>query len=819
MSSTPEFEAWVDQARQKTVVQAYEMLGGLPLTKTSEGYEGPCPVCGGKDRFSIATKKNVFNCRQCSEGGNVIDLVKFAQGVDFIDAVKFITGEAPPDARRGYDGPMPDDTSMRERRAEERARRDDEEKARLKKQAESTASAKELFDRAKPFKASLADKYLRSRSIALTDDQAFDLRFMPLLEYKGLADNDAKEETTLGSFPAMLAAIRGQDGTFMGVHRTYLDPKGNGKLRPPGSSRNIAKKVWGVQKGGHIRLGAIVPNMVIGEGIESTAGWYGLGIGSDDLGMMVGVNLGNLAGASTEMLPHPKLGSDKRLKIPNGVPDPASPSLVFPKGIESVIFLGDGDSDFHATRAKILTGARKAEAAGIKPLVHFAPNGDDFNDVLRRNEAGKLGPILPLAEYAKEVEPLLYPQKVFKSRYGMLPWSDLDKPGPEQEWLVDSLLTARDKSIIAGPSMSGKSFFALSVGMAIARGVPVFDFDVQQGLVIYQAGEGALGVKKRLRAYRKHFQVSTDDNIPFVLLQSRVDLFAEEGDTAPLIEEITAIRGMYDAPLRIIFIDTLATAQGVADENSGKDMARVLDNIDKIRVATGVHVCLVHHLNADGTKLRGHTSVTANVDQVLAVSCDKETKVRTVRTSKMKDGDDTTTFNFELMQIILGKDVKGKEITSCVALPSGEKEALRALDGVRTFMANDNEKKFMKALFGALRDHGTPTPAHIRDRIPSSTTTVVEYEQVKELYCRLDLRDEDASEPEKARARRKAALKRALDKLQSNGILGVDNPFVWFTGRPVSGVPESWPRKPPQKRVTSGPILALGELEDDDIPF
>jgi phage/plasmid primase-like uncharacterized protein len=43
--------------------------------KGAERY-GPCPVCGGRDRFSINTRKQVFNCRGCGKGGDVLDLVQ-----------------------------------------------------------------------------------------------------------------------------------------------------------------------------------------------------------------------------------------------------------------------------------------------------------------------------------------------------------------------------------------------------------------------------------------------------------------------------------------------------------------------------------------------------------------------------------------------------------------------------------------------------------------------------------------------------------------------------------------------------------------------
>jgi DNA primase len=48
---------------------------GITLKRTSEGFAGPCPRCGGTDRFSVSTRKQVFNCRGCRGKGDVIDLV------------------------------------------------------------------------------------------------------------------------------------------------------------------------------------------------------------------------------------------------------------------------------------------------------------------------------------------------------------------------------------------------------------------------------------------------------------------------------------------------------------------------------------------------------------------------------------------------------------------------------------------------------------------------------------------------------------------------------------------------------------------------
>ena len=57
---------------------------------------GPCPQCGGKDRFSINVRKQVFLCRQCGAKGDVIALVRFLDGCGFREAVEYLTGERAP---------------------------------------------------------------------------------------------------------------------------------------------------------------------------------------------------------------------------------------------------------------------------------------------------------------------------------------------------------------------------------------------------------------------------------------------------------------------------------------------------------------------------------------------------------------------------------------------------------------------------------------------------------------------------------------------------------------------------------------------------
>jgi hypothetical protein len=399
-----------------------------------------------------------------------------------------------------------------------------------------------------------------------------------------------------------------------------------------------------------------------------------------------------------------------------------------------------------------------------------------------------LKPPMTAKEFTDHVRDLLRPP----SKFGRLRWRDLDKPGPEHEYIIDGFLSVGDKSIIGGPSTSGKSFLAIHAGMSIAYATvdPEWTFFghkiLTPGLVVYQAGEGARGVKKRLRAFRRHFGIPKDIDLPFELLQSPVDLYNADGDTAPLIAEIEQIRLDYPGiPLMTIFIDTLATATSGADENSGKDMSAVMKNIDKIRAATGANICLVHHLNAAGTKLRGHSSVFANIDQVIQVTKNEATTHRKVTLGKQKDDDDTISLSFDLMQVETGGFRKGdgKAETSCVCVKIGEKEVLRKAEEARGFnLVKAEERRIFGALLKALDRSGhLATPEDEKLGAPCGSR-VVHYNEWREAYGEMNP-DENGEKPStKTVGQRFRQNHEALVRFK---VMGLSTPWMWWTGKPV----------------------------------
>jgi hypothetical protein len=68
--------------------------GGLNLKRHGSELVGPCPVCGGRDRFAVSIRKQVFLCRGCRAGGDVVDLVQFLDDCGFDTAYRTLVGDS-----------------------------------------------------------------------------------------------------------------------------------------------------------------------------------------------------------------------------------------------------------------------------------------------------------------------------------------------------------------------------------------------------------------------------------------------------------------------------------------------------------------------------------------------------------------------------------------------------------------------------------------------------------------------------------------------------------------------------------------------------
>lgn len=409
------------------------------------------------------------------------------------------------------------------------------------------------------------------------------------------------------------------------------------------------------------------------------------------------------------------------------------------------------------------------------------------------------------------------PGEDFESRFGAVPWSKLDAPGREHEWLVKGWLTEGERSMVAGPSQSGKSFFVLDLALAVARNardpsVSWFGNRIKGGGVVYQAGEGGLGLKKRVRAWRKHYGVTGADDVPFVLLTKPVDLYGSDDHMLGIIQECEHWRRRFGSLAMVIF-DTFSAMTPGANENASEDMSRVLARMAQIADALGCHIMVVHHMNAAGAKPRGHSSIFANLDNVILVEQDPDRHVgelddngvakldgrgfpirRTIRTAKVakqKDGESGEKLEFVLKAYEVGQDSHGDPITSCAIVPVDEatgaaRRESKPGEGLRLSPQCLN---FLRAVATAIGDHGVPAPASLG--LPS-WMRAVEWKHVRDVFARIAFEIDPEDDVEVQRSALKKAISRHGEKLLSERVIGrltVDGvPFVWITGdRKVKG--------------------------------
>lgn len=232
------------------------------------------------------------------------------------------------------------------------------------------------------------------------------------------------------------------------------------------------------------------------------------------------------------------------------------------------------------------------------------------------------------------------------------------------QWLIKGVLPrTKDPVILFGASGAGKSFVALDLACAIARGVDWRGCRTAVGRVLYVAAEGGAGIGKRLQAYSDHHGIDRSKLDVDVIIAAPNLL--EQEDVTEVVKAMAAF-GPYD----LVIIDTLAQVTPGANENAGEDMGPVLANIKAIQNATGATVIAVHHAGKDLSRgSRGWSGIKAAAEAQLEVVRDDETNQRHMRIEKMKDGEDGAKYGFQLEIVQVGVDDDGDAITSCAVVP------------------------------------------------------------------------------------------------------------------------------------------------------
>lgn len=378
-------EAAINECRDKPIDDVAEKLG-LAMDEKSGWMSGPCPVCGGEDRFNINVDDGGFFCRKGCEakGSGPIDLVMVVKRKKFLEAVGWLFGDLPERAD-------PEEQKRQKAEREKRKREKAQKKERYRNYA--IRDVRTIWMKAQgrdmaPVKAYLALRGIKEHTLPGTPAC---LRFLPDHAYVVSRKIDGKKElVTMHRGPAMIAAIQGPDGRLTCVHQTWIDlDQEQGKPQIVWNGEKQRNKLTrGSQLHAAIRL--VTPErystIVMAEGIETTLtaaiAWRDL-LGPETA-YWAGISLGHMAGRMKRV-------PGKRY---SGIPDmEESEGFYPPPWVTRLIYIQDGDSDPTSTRAKLQCGLRRAMALnpGLRGQIVHAGEGVDLNDVLVGKSSKKEG--------------------------------------------------------------------------------------------------------------------------------------------------------------------------------------------------------------------------------------------------------------------------------------------------------------------------------------------------------------------------------------------------------------------------------------------
>ena len=196
------------------------------------GKHGPCPMCGGKDRFRFDDKegRGTYFCSGCGAG----DGVQLAMG---ITALSFRDVAAEVERIAGTVRP-----------ATTRTERTDGDKL---------SALRRVFRESRPIeRGDEACRYLAGRGLRLYDLPE-SIRLHPGMPYR---DGGA----VLGTFPTMLATVTDAAGRALSMHRTFIQ---DGTKAPVPAPKKLMQGL--PLSGAAIRLTPVSRSLGIAEGVET----------------------------------------------------------------------------------------------------------------------------------------------------------------------------------------------------------------------------------------------------------------------------------------------------------------------------------------------------------------------------------------------------------------------------------------------------------------------------------------------------------------------------------------------------------------------
>lgn len=356
--------------------------------------------------------------------------------------------------------------------------------------------------------------------------------------------------------------------------------------------------------------------------------------------------------------------------------------------------------------------------------------------------------------------------QVKKNPFTAISFNDLMKKDYVANWLVEDIIERETFGLVFGDSASGKSLLIQDLCFCVSTGIDWHGKPTQQGNVLYIVGEGQLGLQKRFRAISNKYSRGTNN------------LFISERPAALMCPDDTnEVRELIDqiGNVTLIVIDTLHRNFGAGDENSSKDFAQFLNNIDRQLKPCGATILVIHHSgHGDKERGRGSSAIRAAMDFEYKVEKKQVDKKLCFSNTKMKDFKPPEAMFFDFRT---EGDSVVLELDASYKTKGGTK---------RDKPFNGNSLKVFQVLNKALEIAGEKPPQliidyfeHDRSQLPDKVVTAEAWRELA--YPAMTVIGED--EKKKTSALKKA-YQRARNEIADRGYTGNHGDYYWLTYPP-----------------------------------
>lgn len=267
--------------------------------------------------------------------------------------------------------------------------------------------------------------------------------------------------------------------------------------------------------------------------------------------------------------------------------------------------------------------------------------------------------------------------QTLKKLYGFHSAEDMAKPSKPKTYLIKNWIETGKLHLLFGDSGVKKTFTAIDMGLSIACDQigEWCRMNVKHGFVLYLAGEGQDGIKKRYNGWLQKHGVPSEA-MKFGMFDAVFHLNEIQNKNYCIDNTIKAIRMCFGAPALII-IDTL-NRYFEGDENTTRDMSNFINACTKINRELGSAILIISHTgNAQENKgrVRGSSALHGACDIVIKAEAMNNSKGIKLNQTKHKDGVEQRDLVLEFDTITLPpewNDEDGEPITTLVPRVSPE---------------------------------------------------------------------------------------------------------------------------------------------------